>query len=343
MLIGLFDQDMLLTKCSFFPSLELMKYSAYYKEKQHIVHMLQSANDVGPYDKIILHKSASKDNMPTVLLQNPKVEWIGKSFYGGQVILPPDDINQMRPDKSIYEAYFYQHEKEYGVRNALFIKKMLVNGLPVRLTYKGQSLYDKPPYISDKFLFMYDEDFCQCEDPVSILLPYQDKSIFFIYPQYTNDWNKFIRLCTETPIRQFKNDATITYEGPIDKQQFVKYFSVFCTKFRIGFRGKKENELTETMVMKELLEKGNYFFYSLAHNRNLLIGGRTGIHPLLFYFSSYTFITGKNSDITFKEYVCPRNKQLYQEVFKWEQKYPILYPIFNSRNKNVSKGGYWQL
>lgn len=343
MLIGLFDQDMLLDTRNFFPSLELMKYSAYYKQQQNIVHMLYDANDIGPYDKIILHKSASKHHMPTVLLQNPKVEWIGKSFYGGQLILPPDEINCMRPDKSIYETYFYQHRSEYGVHNGTYIHKMFSNGLPIRFSYHGKLLYETPPIIDEKFLFVYDEDFCLCEDAISVLTPYSNKSIFFVYPQYTNNWEQFIGLCTKTTIRQFKNDATLTYEGSITKRQFLDNFTVFSTKFRMGFRPQRDNEIEESMVMRELLEKGNYFFYSLAHNRNLLIGSRSNAHPLLFAFASYSFITGKNSDITFKEYLRNRGKTVFAIGMYFEQKYPILYPIFNSCNKNVTKGGYWQL
>lgn len=76
MYIGLFDQDLLITPNTFIPSLELMKYSYYYKTNKNIVKMIYDANAISPFDKVIVSSNVkSKSYLPKILMTNPKVEW----------------------------------------------------------------------------------------------------------------------------------------------------------------------------------------------------------------------------------------------------------------------------
>ena len=150
MYIGLFDQDLLVTPNTFIPSLELMKYSYYYKMNKNIVKMIYDANAISPFDKVIVSSNIRhKLYLPKLLMTNPKVEWIGTTFFNAYSRLP-FEIENCEADKSIYETFYRKNKDNFSNKQKSKLGTFLNSGVAYRLTHNGEIIFDYEKVIVNK-------------------------------------------------------------------------------------------------------------------------------------------------------------------------------------------------
>ena len=273
MYIGLFDQDLLLYPNMFIPSLELMKYSFYYKKEKNIVKMFYDANESSPYDKIILNSNFNdRENFPKIMVLNPKVEWVGKTFFGGQYHRLPKEVEICEGDKSIYQSFFDKNKNHFRKNQLIRINCFLKNGSPYRLTHKGEIIFDCDKLKnSNKKLYLYDEEIFENQEIFDILSKYKnEKEIIFLESQRVEDFDLFIKINQNLPkILSWKDRPSIVYEGNLDFKTIDEVIDLLKNHTSsISFVGdgaiKNKEKLKNNFENCIFLEKNELSSYSLG-------------------------------------------------------------------------------
>ena len=126
MYIGMFDFDMISGYKYVYPSLELMKLSAWHKSRGDIVEFCTTLENVESYDKFYIYKGVTSNKSPPYkYMMMDNVEWYGKKFTGEYVPLAPE-IEEMEPDRNFYTTYLlsrYGSKKKFPIQIAKIMNK----------------------------------------------------------------------------------------------------------------------------------------------------------------------------------------------------------------------------
>ena len=353
MYIGLFDQDLLLYPNIFIPSLELMKYSFYYKKEKNIVKMFYDANESSPYDKIILNSNFNnRENFPKIMVLNPKVEWVGKTFFGGQYHRLPKEVEICEGDKSIYQSFFDKNKNHFRTNQLIRINRFLKNGSPYRLTHKGEIIFDCDKLKnSNKKLYLYDEEIFENQEIFDILSKYKnEKEIIFLESQRVEDFDLFIKINQDLPkIHSWKDRPSIVYEGNLDFKTFIKNYQIFNHIFCLGIPNNYNSEPIFYFAREQLIEKANYFFYALSKDKKIfLVPNQTlskdnDMVKLLNHFCSFTRLAGKTSDFNFYDFLNKRNKNALPIANEYGRLDRALNKIFKANLNTIHNIGVWAI
>lgn len=101
--IGIIDAD-LLDKGTRHPNLALMKISAYYKEKNNNVKLLESYDEIPEYDKVFISKVFEFTMTPDLNVYD-NIEIGGTGFFGVNAKDLPYEIEHHYPDYNLYDEY----------------------------------------------------------------------------------------------------------------------------------------------------------------------------------------------------------------------------------------------
>ena len=269
MYIGLFDQDLLITPNTFIPSLELMKYSYYYKTNKNIVKMIYDANAISPFDKVIVSSNVkSKSYLPKILMTNPKVEWIGKAFFNSYS-RPPLEIESCEADKSIYEAFYKKNKNNFSLKQQNKLGPFVNLGSAYRLTHNGKIIFDYEKVIANKNkIYLYDEDIFSCLEIIEQIPKFQtEHGICFLKSQKIYDFETFLKTKSDFPRC---SAYTITspmfiYVGELTKKEFLNHYMDLSYSYALGVTNKKrDNESWNDFGFRQFLTLGNYYFYSIS-------------------------------------------------------------------------------
>lgn len=119
MIVTICDYDAIKEPLRFFPNLEVMKLSSYYKSKNHLTYGLFSLKDevlLKTSSKIILRKDRGNSDIPTEFLDLPRVEYGGMGFTNRHYIALPEEIEHTAPDRFFYEKYLNEARMSENTR-----------------------------------------------------------------------------------------------------------------------------------------------------------------------------------------------------------------------------------
>ena len=105
MRIGIIDADLVGRKKHRFPNLACEKISAYWKEKDAEVRLLQDYNDMGEFDQVYVSKVFTDTVVPDHLRESPKVHMGGTGFFFDKAPNLPDEIEHHMPDYHLYDDW----------------------------------------------------------------------------------------------------------------------------------------------------------------------------------------------------------------------------------------------
>ena len=274
MYIGLFDQDLLVTPNTFIPSLELMKYSYYYKMNKNIVKMIYDANAISPFDKVIVSSNIRRKlYLPKLLMTNPKVEWIGTTFFNAYSRLP-FEIENCEADKSIYETFYRKNKDNFSNKQKSKLGTFLNSGVAYRLTHNGEIIFDYEKVIVNKNkIYLYDEDIFSCQEILKQIPKFQtERGICFLKPQKIYDFDIFLKSKSDFPkCYPYSNSSPIfIYVGELTKKEFIKHYLDLSPSYCLGITDKKrDNESWNDFGFRQFLTLGNYYFYSISKKRKI--------------------------------------------------------------------------
>lgn len=137
MSIGLYDDDMI-TYTYTAPNLELMKLAAYYRQKQQITVMTKNFRP-DMYTRYIFRKDYDNGSYPYKFRAFKNIECGGLAFSNGIYAPMPLEIEEMIPDRSIYEVY----KDVFGTsKTRLGIFKTCLAAQHLRLSLDGKTLWN---------------------------------------------------------------------------------------------------------------------------------------------------------------------------------------------------------
>lgn len=108
MIVAICDYDAIKEPHRFFPNLDVMKLSSYYKYKNHLTYGLFDLEDkllINTSSKIILRKDRGNSVIPTEFLDLPRVEYGGLGFTNKYYVALPEEAEHMTPDRFFYDTY----------------------------------------------------------------------------------------------------------------------------------------------------------------------------------------------------------------------------------------------
>ena len=199
MIVGIYDDDLLKhpkSRCGL--NLELMKISAYHKNKGDIV-VLSPTYSPEKYSVFYYGKDMDfTEPIPNLLKDN--VTAVGRYFYPKKYAPLPSYIEKMNPDTSLYQSVL-DHET---MRTRIVSLRASINGTHLRLSTDGKiinsELFNLLSDTKMNVLFIYDYDLFSVEDSIKFLKELADKNlkktgkINFRFPVIVNNMHQIDEL-----------------------------------------------------------------------------------------------------------------------------------------------------
>lgn len=139
MIIAVCDYDAVAEPNRFFPNLEVMKLSSYYKTKNHLTYSIFDLKDQTLFttaSKVIIRKDRKNLKIPTDVLGYSNVTYGGLGFTQGQYVALDPDIEDAAPDRGFYDE-FLETAKITKVKRAMV--NTVLNNAMVRLSLDGMT------------------------------------------------------------------------------------------------------------------------------------------------------------------------------------------------------------
>lgn len=208
MVIGCYDEDMVSYIRAPF-NIDLMKISSYYKSRNNVVSITNHL-DINKYSKFFYRKDYYDGKVKAEILTNPKVNYGGRAFSVNKYIQMPLDIEEMKPDKTLYlpmKDYFCSFfTKDFGSTKAIQnLYKLLYEATDVRFSLNGSNVwenYEKQIYYkndSTTNLIIHDYNPLEISD-----IHYAIKNVL----QNVKN-NRFKRVGVKYPVSIYNNDSRI--------------------------------------------------------------------------------------------------------------------------------------
>lgn len=272
MYIGLIDYDALSYPKKFFPNLEIMKLSSYFKKDKNIVKLVLNQSDLDKYSKIYLRKNINDNDYPSSLILNERCTYGGLAFTNNEYLPMGMEIESCVPDLQIYDKYYSNFNVSKLVKEK---KDMLAKSCFVRLIYNGEikNFYKNSCTPLHKgSIFIYDMNLFDTNNILPILNNIGYKThIKFIYPQTIKNKEIYFQVCREK-WNYAKNKIIFN-----DKIVLNKEFKDFCINskdfkikgyFLTGYDS--NNTFTENYLKQEINRVLNRTIYSVSSNSKVL-------------------------------------------------------------------------
>lgn len=229
MSVGLYDMDMATYTLVPF-NLEIMKLSAYYKNKGEIVVLAPSLTPERN-TKFIIRKDYNDGYFPKELLQK-NVEYGGLAFTNNHYAPLPLEIERMQPDTSIY----YKMESLIlgdGSKTRAKIYKNLAEGEHCRLSLDGKTIWRDFPYqfknlYSARNILFHDYDLGAVEGSFETVKKILSKArtdgwatrVGMKFPIQISDGQSLLNWSS---IRSNSTFYSLRYNGVIDNDYFMEW------------------------------------------------------------------------------------------------------------------------
>ena len=304
MSIGLYDADMakyILVP----PNLELMKISAYYKNRGKIVVM---SPDFTPerHRRFFFRKDYEDGDYPENLTQ-PNVNFGGLAFSNNKYCPLPLEVEVLQPDTSIYERYEQQILKKSGGKKAY---QNLITGEHCRISLDGKTIWKdygaqfKNLKLARNLIF-YDYDLNKIEggfDEVQKILQRARRDgcatrVGMKFPVQVNNGEDLLKWSS---LRTNSTYFSLQYDGVIDDETFMKWLK--CCHERAVYKQMDyyitrgpygQNEFVMKILPKifkqVVISRSYYTFFSLKYDEGFFTDKRweAVIQLFNFYMNSY--------------------------------------------------------
>ena len=316
--VALVDIDLIHNPKAFVPSLDLMKYSSYFKLKGNYVKMLYSDEvDFQQYDTIILSQDLHNNSqIPTKLLLDNRVIFCGRNFGGARRLVLPDEVERRVADRSIYEPFFKVNREAFPIGTKIFYRKIMGDFDLIRFSHNGKFLFPVDDYDSNYHAVLcYDEEIGKNESflEVSQKLKSLNKRLSFVFTQRIPNWNYFYELVHNgCDLELFSDRPLVVLESDVSDEIFYENYNLFRVSLCWGFPYKNENETWDEYGRRELIDRIQKYFWCIARGKRLRMTPakfdyeNSQYVKLLWHFCAYTRIAGKTSDLSFKTFLPKR-------------------------------------
>ena len=249
MKIGIVDADLLGRTNQRFPNLALMKISAFYKEQNCEVKLVESYDRISKenrlftieeYDKIFLSKAFTDTLVPEHILQLDNLEYGGTGFFFDKAPPLPDEIEHHMPDYHLYDDWVKKQISAGRKRNSFSNYLDYSIGFTTRGCHRKCSFcvnrnYNRVHQHSpvSEFLDKNRPYICLLDDNI---FAYKEwKNIFMelqtVKKQYKFNQGMDIRLLTEDKakmldIARYKDKRTFAFDNIADKDNIEKKLTI---------------------------------------------------------------------------------------------------------------------
>ena len=353
--VGLLDQDALSYPKNFFPNLEIMKLSTYYKKSKNFVSLVLNPEKIERYNKIILRKNLNDGDYLSSLLLNQKCEYGGLAFSNGIYVSLPEQVENLVPDLSIYNIYFKKILQ--GKTNEVLQRRLLDSSF-IRLSSDNKTC--NLDYLkglighgtkSENVVYIYDLNLLNIQKSQEIIdnLPLgRVQKVRFVYPQYSEDfpvvesWSK--KRWNHTKNRIIYNKPFMTKEFKEicckSKEFFNKPILLICndkneTYTEIFLKTDFRNSLNKAIYVMTTKSKIRFEYKKEPENNNFKM-----LYKNLIYWMDKGF-----GSLSFKNYLYSKKQKklsLFLENLAKEDLF--LRELINIAPKKIlDKGGKWLL
>lgn len=353
-MIGIVDYNFIKVKKGLpNPSLDAMKMAAYVrKEKKESIQLLPNLELIPNYDKVYFFTNERLENLPMEVAIHENIEFFGEHFQNNI----PTLADHLQPDISIYHDIIQEKLLDWEITEERALS--FLDSSYYRAKRNGVRL-PIPPMVSNKKVYVYDEDFLQyddCWDILKDLLKRNPSSIHMIHPINCRTIKQFLYLREDFDKISRSNKVVLDYFVPL--HQLETYFG----KYKMKLLG----EITKTAEVYIYLGKsyGSYAYYDPFYLKNLYYC----LHLLFSYYSRnipikvMTYIPTDGSINNYstiykiierwansKDYDkvltdCIYSKKEKELFNKFIEKNPIMSQFINrSKNSLIKTRGIWRI
>lgn len=216
MSIGLYDADMA-TYIHTAPNLELMKYSAYYKNKGEIT-ILSPLFNPAFFNTFVYRKDYDDGDFPD-LLKYDNILYGGLSYSNNKYVPLPDEIESLIPDTTIYDKMMDSFGNSKKNRETF---KVCLNSRHLRLSLDGETIWSdfekQIDFSKRQNYFFHDYDLNKIKDSETVI-----KKLL----KQTNLVVGINAISTKFPIQIYNEE---------DMEKWI-YFQGSCNFFNLNYYG----------------------------------------------------------------------------------------------------------
>lgn len=350
MYVGMFDFDMMSGNKYVYPSLELMKLSAWHKSRGDIVEFCTTLENVENYDKFYIYKGVTSNKIPPYeYMMMDNVEWYGKKFTGEYVPLAPE-IEETEPDRNFYTTYLlsrYGSKKKFPTQIAKIMNK---DNFIYRFTSKDTLLYDyKKETPENSLVILFDYDFFESK--------YAYEIIDYLYSRGNRIQLLNTSLISNLELLKFCHNKikNITGSKPgglwVDQDNSISFYiknePYFNRTFGLYIPSDKV-ELTDRLFIKTM----NFFFYCISKGKIIRvqqaredsIAEKNEYYYLFQALNNFTKHCGLVQDLSLLELskinYSPKRYNLILNIARSNQK---IYNLCNLKIQTIYCNEYWRL
>lgn len=351
--IGLLDHDALFYPNAFYPNLEIMKLSTYYKKNKDYVSLILNMNNTDRYNKIVLRKEINDENYPSSLLLDKRCEYGGRAFTNGEYIPFDMKIENSIPDLSIYNLYFKTILK--GNKKYLDMTKKYLNSSFIRLSSNGKDCdIDISKSITQNTkrghdIFVYDNNIFKINNSINVLEENTNgaQKVLFINFQKSSNFEDIEKLC-RCKWCGAKNE--IIY----DKVILNKEFKIICEKSQDFFVKPsilmccdKNKTYTRNFLISDFKNSLNRAIYSITTKSKIKFKCKEEPYDdnfKMLYRSLDSWISNNFVNYSFYDFILNRSKKQIKFLDSLIKNDSILKDLVNVAPGRIrSKGGKWLL
>ena len=350
--IAIIDQDALYSLKNFYPNLEAMKISFYYKKNRNLVTLLLNPNSNQRYNKIFLRKDNFLNrNQYSSLLLDKRCEYGGLSFTNNIYVPLEEEIENSSFDLSLYSDFFrkiYKGKKSYEYKKRMFYRSSFIrlstNGIDCSNTFLKDINKNSKSHI-----YIYDKDILSIKDSIDVLnsIPLEYLQTFsFVYPQYVSTIEDANKICSNT--WHNRENKIIFSQNLSDKKfrelcELSKNFKVYLL-LQIG--KDKYNTYTENYLREEFINSLNRVIYIMTTGAKIKIVVNKNIpnktYQKFFNYLEYWHTKGSSSQ-SFLDYISI-SKVMTKKILDIAEGNRRLKELITVVPKNIlNKGGVWLL
>lgn len=353
--IGLLDQDAILSPETFYPNLEIMKLSSYYKKNKNFVSLILNPKEVDRYTKIVLRKDTNDENYLSNLFLNKKCEYGGLAFTNNIYKPLEKEIENCIPDISIYNSYF--NKILLKLKKGEILKRKFLQSSYIRLSTDGincdldyQNGFIGASARSQNIVYVYDNNILEIKDSkeaINDIIKGKQQFMKLIHVQESKDFEKISNWCVKA---WNSSDNKIIYNKIVYNKEFKEICSMskdFTLKPFILICYDKNKTYTDNFLKADFKNSLNRALYIMTTKARVQLMDKEEYENenfKLLYRSLIYWIEKSFKKYSFKEFLFNRSKKQFIFLEDLANNDAVLRELINIVPKKIcDKGGKWLL
>ena len=350
--IGLIDYDALLYPENFFPNIDIMKLSNYYKKERHITSLILNTNNLERYTKIFFRKENDDGVYPSKVLLRENCEYGGEAFSNNLYQSISKEVDNAAPDLNIYNTYFrniLRKQPNYEEKIKNFEKASYVrfssNNVDCDLDCKKGIIGAPSGYV-----YIYDPKVLELKEAPGLLdkiVPSRNSRVLFTAPRSTQNISSLYNWCKRDWLSA-KNQIYFT-KTLLNKdiRELCEVAKEFKVKPLIPLCVDKNKTYTNIFLAKDFRISLNRVIYSMTNQgqvKFILLEEIPNkdfqrLYSYLLNWHNYRF-----GGYSLEQYIKERSKKCHNFLLEISKNDSALRELIKVVPKAViSKGGRWLL